>query len=116
MAGAEPARQAGASGSSVGTANQPATRGRPGWLPGLAAAQKEKQAARHDVAYGSRPGTTDSNEPWNNRQNRRGGAGWSVAGTTTGARLLLQEQQQVSQRCGSAKLLAAGIAMRYYLT
>jgi hypothetical protein len=42
-------------GKSVGAAERPATRGRPEWLPGLAAAAK-KQRAHHDVtkASGSR--------------------------------------------------------------
>src|SRR6516164_11371145 len=38
---------------SVGAAPQPATRGRPGWLPGLAAAAKE-QRAHHDSGHVSR--------------------------------------------------------------
>src|ERR1022692_207759 len=37
---------------SVGAAEQPAARGRPGWLPGLAAAQK-KQRAHHDGTQAS---------------------------------------------------------------
>jgi hypothetical protein len=41
LLGAEPEED------SVGAAQRPATRGRPEWLPGLAAAQK-KQAAIHD--------------------------------------------------------------------